>query len=164
MSGGGRRAEVMLSSQLDEAPDAVWARVTSPEGVNHELRPLMRMTVPEGLEDGIVPDRVTLGEPLGRSWVLLFGLVPFDYDDITLVALEPGRRFLERSRMLTQRVWEHERTVEPGDDGGSVVTDRVAWELRLPLPGRLARPMVRSVFRHRHARLRSHHGGRPLTG
>ena len=60
MSGAGRRAEVTLSSQLDDAPDAVWARVTSPEGVNHELRPLLRMTVPEAWRTGSSP----IGSPL----------------------------------------------------------------------------------------------------
>ena len=40
-------------------------------------------------------------------------MIPIDYDDLTLVALEPGRGFHERSRMLSMRVWEHERTLEP---------------------------------------------------
>jgi len=70
------------------------------------------MTVPRGFER-LDPERVELGRPLGRSWVLLFGLIPFDYDEITLVRLEEGRGFLERSQMLTQRTWEHERTLEP---------------------------------------------------
>jgi len=37
--------------------------------------------------------------------------------------------------MLTQRLWEHERTLEPLDGGGCAITDRVAWEPRLPIPG-----------------------------
>ena len=36
------------------------------------------------------------------------------------------------------------------------VTDRVAWEPRLPLPGRLLRPLFGAFFRHRHRRLRRH--------
>ena len=51
-----------------------------------------------------------LGERLFRSWILLFGVLPIDYDDITLVSIEPGRGFHERSSMLSMRVWEHERT------------------------------------------------------
>jgi hypothetical protein len=33
---------------------------------------------------------------------------------------------------------------------------------RLPLPGRLLRPPVAAVFRHRHQQLRRHFGGVPL--
>ena len=37
--------------------------------------------------------------------------------------------------MLSQRLWEHERTIEAGADGGATIADRLAWEPRLPLPG-----------------------------
>jgi len=153
----GRRAVLTASSLLRAAPGVVWKRVTSPAGINQELRPLMRMTVPAGLEEGLDGDAVRVGERLGRSWILLGGVVPFDYDDLRLVELEPGRRFLERSTMLSQRLWEHERTVEPAD-GGCRVTDRVAWEPRLPLPAALLRPLFRGIFRHRHRRLRREFG------
>jgi hypothetical protein len=43
-----------------------------------------------------------------RSWIFALGVVPIDYDDLTFVELEWGRRFLERSPMLTQREWQHE--------------------------------------------------------
>jgi hypothetical protein len=96
---------------------------------------------------------------LGRSWILLFGVLPVDYDDLGLERIDPGRGFLERSTMLSQRLWEHERTIEPLADGGCTVSDRVAWEPRLPLPGRLLRPLFGAFFRHRHRRLRRHFGG-----
>ena len=83
----------------------------SAEGINDELAPLLRMTVPRGLDrldlHGLGPG------PLGRSWLLLFGLIPVDYDQLGLERIEPGRGFLERSTMLSQRLWEHERTIEP---------------------------------------------------
>lgn len=113
--------------------------------------------MPRGLRDRTIDD-VRVGEPAGRSWILLFGLIPVDYDDLRLAELEPGRRFLERSSMCMLRVWEHERIVEPLDEGSSRVTDRLAFELRGPLarvPGsaRLARALVTALFRHRHRRL-----------
>ncbi len=154
-----RRAELRLSSRLQAPPEVVWARVITAEGVNDELRPLLRMTVPRGLGDFGIDD-VEPGRPLGRSWVLLFGLVPFDYDEICLERVESGRGFLERSRMLTQRLWEHERTIEPRE-GGCELSDRVAWEPRLPLPGALLAPLIAAVFRHRHRRLRRRFGGGP---
>ena len=65
------------------------------------------------------PEEIELGVPLGRCWLLLFGLLPFEYDELTLVRLEPGRGFLERSRMLSLRHWEHERTLEPSGRGAA---------------------------------------------
>jgi hypothetical protein len=153
-----RPAEITVASRLGTRPDRVWDRIITPAGINDELRPLMRMTVPRGFER-LDPDQVDLGRPLGRSWVLLFGLIPFDYDEITLVRLEEGRGFLERSQMLTQRTWEHERTLEPTEENGCLLTDRVRWEPRLGLPGAPLRPLFRAVFRHRHSRLRRRFGG-----
>jgi ligand-binding SRPBCC domain-containing protein len=153
-------AEISVSSRLDADPAAVWDRVTTPEGINDEMRPIMRMTVPPGVER-LEPDNVELGERIGRSWVLLFGLIPFDYDDLTLVGLDPGHGFLERSKMLSQRVWEHERRLEPNGQG-CLITDRVRWEPRLGLPGRPLRPLIGFIFRHRHRRLRRQFGGSPV--
>src|SRR4051794_16781987 len=116
----------------------------------------MRMTVPGGGDIDL--DSIEVGRPIGRSWVLLFGLIPIDYDEINVVELESGRGFVERSRMLSQRAWEHARTIEPVA-GGSMIIDRVAWEPRLPIPARALRPLFESIFRHRHRRLRRRFGG-----
>jgi ligand-binding SRPBCC domain-containing protein len=148
-----RPAAFEVSSLVPASPESVWERIITPEGINHELRPWMRMTVPSGVER-LDPESIDLGTPIGRSWVLLFGVLPFEYDDITIVELEPGRRFLERSPMLSQRTWQHERTIEPAE-GGSRVTDRIRMEPRLGLPAAPMRPVFRAVFRHRHRRLRA---------
>jgi hypothetical protein len=150
-----RRAEIALTTELEASAEAVWSRAIEPEGINHELRPLMRMTVPKGAEDfgldNLEPGRI------GRSWIFLFGLIPFDYDDLCIVRVEPGRSFLERSSMLSMRLWEHERTLTSLGEGRCRVEDRLAWEPRLPLPGALLRPLIRAVFKHRHKRLRRLH-------
>ncbi len=153
-----RPAEISVASRLDARPDRVWDRVVTPAGINDEMRPWLRMTIPRGF-DRLDPATVELGKPIGRSWILLFGLLPFDYDEITLVRLEEGRGFLERSSMLSQRTWEHERTLEAVGEGGCLITDRVRWEPRLGLPGTPLRPLFRWFFRHRHRRLRRRFGG-----
>jgi ligand-binding SRPBCC domain-containing protein len=152
-------AEFTISSRLDAPSDAVWERIITPEGINGELMPIFRMTMPQRIR-GLSEEDVVIGERLCRSWILLFGVIPIDYDDVTVMRLDPGRSFLERSPMLSQRLWEHERTLEPRD-GGCLVTDRIRWQPRLPLPPRLLRPLFRAVFRHRHRRLRRHFGGEP---
>jgi ligand-binding SRPBCC domain-containing protein len=155
-----RVAEVEVRSRLDAPPARVWDRIATFEGVNAELRPLLRMTAPRGVE-ALESGDVVLGERMFRSWILLFGVIPFDYDDLTLVRIDPGRGFLERSPMLSMRLWEHERTLEPDDRDGCLVIDRLRFEPRLPLPGALPRPAVGLLFRHRHRRLRAHFGGEP---
>jgi hypothetical protein len=137
--------------------------VVTPGGINDELRPWMRMTVPRPLRGKTIDD-VEPGGRLGRSWLLLFGLIPFDYDDLGLAELGPGFRFLERSTMLSMRSWEHERTIVPAGENACEVTDRVAFELRRTLavvPGLAAgvRAVLRRVFAHRHRRLARHFGG-----
>ena len=139
----------MLSAPAEE----VWARISTPEGVNDEFRPFLRMTFPPEVAS-LDPETVPIGERICRSWVLLFGVLPVDYDDLTLVSVDPPRGFHERSSMLTQRVWEHRRTIEPLGDGACRVTDRLTFEPRLKLPPQLFAPVFRLVFRWRHRRLR----------
>jgi ligand-binding SRPBCC domain-containing protein len=89
--------------------------------------------------------------------VLLFGVLPIDYDDLTLVALEPGRGFHERSRMMSMRVWEHERWLSADGEGCRIV-DRLSFQPRLPGMGPLIERFIRMAFRHRHKRLRRFFG------
>jgi hypothetical protein len=129
-------------------------------GINDEFWPLLRMTAPRRLrEEGLAGVRV--GERICRSWVLLLGVLPVDYDDITLVRLDPPSGFLERSSMLSQRIWEHERTIEALPEG-CVVSDRIGYQPRVPLPDFMFRALYGSIFRYRHRRLRRRFGGRAL--
>jgi ligand-binding SRPBCC domain-containing protein len=153
------RFELTARSRLDAPAERVWEHIATIAGVNDELAPLFRMTHPPGV-DRLDAELGELGEPVFRSWVLLFGLLPVEYDDITIVRLDPGRGFLERSRMATQRVWEHERRIEP-HGGACVLVDRVCHEPRLPFAERLQTALFRRVFHHRHRRLRRRFGGGP---
>jgi len=158
-----REGRVEQRSRLDAPPAAVWERIVRPEGINHELMPLMRMTVPRGI-DALDPASVPVGERLFRSWVLLFGFIPFDYADIGLVRFEPGRGFHERSTMLTQRRTGHagpgSTSARSSPDGdGCLVTDRLRFEPRAAVPVAVARRLVAANFAHRHRRLRSYFGG-----
>ena len=138
------------------ATDVVWERVVTPEGINDEMRPWMTMSMPRGAEN-LTIETIPVGTPVGRAWLRLFGVVPFDYDHLTVAELEPGRRFLERSSMLSMRHWEHERTLTPVA-GGTRVHDRLAFRPRVPVPGlaALLARVVDAFFRHRHQRLLRH--------
>lgn len=141
------------------SPEAVWARAVTPAGINHEMRPWMTMSMPRGL-DGTSLEDVAIGVPLGKAWLRLFGLVPFDYDDLMVESLGPGLQFHENSTMLAFRRWEHVRRVEPAGEN-AVVTDRVTFEPRLPIPGlgALASVILRAFFAHRQRRLAAHFVG-----
>ncbi len=91
---------VEQTSVVAAPADVVWGGAVTEEGINYELRPILRMTMPRRLR-GEAIDTVPVGEPLGRAWILLFGLLPVDYDDLTLAERGPGLRFLESSSMLT---------------------------------------------------------------
>jgi hypothetical protein len=154
---------VRRSSVVPASSRRVWERVTTAEGINDELRPLMRMTTPRGV-DSLDLDAVLPGTLLGRSVLLLGGVLPFDYDDIGIAEIEPGHRFLEVSTMLSMRSWQHERTVVAVDAGSSWVTDTLTFAPRSPLaavPGlpRLLERLVGFLFSHRHRRLARHFAG-----
>jgi ligand-binding SRPBCC domain-containing protein len=146
-----------LTTNVAASTERVWEHATSIEGISFELAPWLAMTVPRGVDANAFSEKLRKGAlPLpsmvGRSWVLLLGVLPFDWDDMGLVEIEPGRRFLERSRMLSLPVWEHERIVLPAG-GGATVTDRLAWETRKLVPRAIARTVVSTIFGHRHRRL-----------
>jgi ligand-binding SRPBCC domain-containing protein len=139
-----------VSSRLPASCDAVWSRVATPKGINDELGPWVRMTVPDGAE---------LREgPLGRSWVLLAGVLPVDYDDINLEWAEPGRGFRERSAMASASAWWHDRTLVALPGGGCRVVDHIRFTPRLGALGGLQAFTFEAMFRWRHRRLRRHFG------
>jgi ligand-binding SRPBCC domain-containing protein len=159
---GSTRGTTVIERQsvVDAPAEDVWRRVVTPEGINDELRPVMTMSIPRGVESMTIDD-VPVGTPIGRSWLRLFGVLPFDYDHLTIVAVQPGQGFQEESTMLSMRRWRHERSVTPDDEGTTIVHDRVTFQLRAGL--RFATPVVAAgigaLFSHRHRRLQRHFAG-----
>ena len=141
---------VELSTFVAAPPDAVWARVSTFAGVNHELGPWLRMTSPDG--GSIDPEEVPIGQRWFRSRLLLLGVLPVDYDDLTFLSVTPGAGFHERSAMLSMRVWEHERTLV-ADGDGTRVTDRLGFVPRLRVATGAQRALVAWTFRRRQRRL-----------
>ncbi len=144
-------------SVVDAPVDQVWPRVVTPEGINDELRPWLTMSMPRGAES-LTVDNVPIGVPIGRAWLRLFGVLPFDYDRLSIAELQPGHSFREESTMMSMRRWRHERSVTPDVDSKAIVSDRITFQLRAPL--RPATPIVaaglRALFGHRHRRLQRH--------
>jgi ligand-binding SRPBCC domain-containing protein len=95
------------------------------------------------------------GVPMFRSWLKLFGVLPVDYSDLTLLSLTPGVGFVEQSRMGSMKLWRHERQIIPLESGCRV-TDTLTFEPRLG--GRLVVAFVARFFAHRHEMLRRYLG------
>src|SRR5262245_11882356 len=112
-------------SHLKASAERVWDHACTFAGINRELRPLLRMTHPARFAV-LTPDVVPLGRVAFRSWLLLLGIIPVEYDDLTLVELQPGRGFYEVSPMLMVREWRHRRTVTP-EAAGCALRDDVAF-------------------------------------
>ncbi len=150
---------VEWTSRLARSADDVWARVTTPAGINDELVPWMRMTVPRAWRGSSLAD-VAPGAQLGRSWILALGFLPIDYDDLAIAAID-DRSFREQSTMFSARSWQHERWVEPDASlAGDMCTlrDRVEfvprrWVTALPGGVGIHRALIDALFRHRHRRL-----------
>lgn len=139
-----------ITSELPAAPAAVWEQVSTMQGVNAELMPLLRMTAPPDKRH-VTFQQVPLKQPLFSSWLLLFGILPFDLHHLQLDEVWEGG-FRENSTSLLQRTWRHERIIVSGGIG-THLTDTITFEPRLPLVGHVILPIVRALFRHRHRQL-----------
>lgn len=154
-----------ITSRLAAPAERVWKAAVSADGINHELAPWLRMTIPRGLERGTTVADAPLGVPLGRSWLLLGRVLPVEYDDLCLAERGPGMRFIERSRLGSARSWRHEREIVALGPEACELTDRLELELRTTLRAiggaMVAERIVRALFRHRHRRLRESWGTVP---
>lgn len=153
--------EFCTSSPLEATRREVWTDISTMPGVNYELGPFVKMTWPR--EHEVLQVDVTSGQVLFRSWLLLFGFLPFDRHALTLERIDDGVGFIEESSSWLQRRWRHERTLIDLPAGGCALEDRLVIEPRL----RVARPVVAFVaerlFEHRHRRLARRFGGGPAA-
>jgi ligand-binding SRPBCC domain-containing protein len=147
-----------FESRLTAPAERVWAWITSIDGISAEMWPYFRMTVPRGLRS-LADVQVTPGRPMFRSWVLLGGVLPIDYSDLTLLEMEPGRGFVEQSPMGSMALWRHERRIvtRPSDPGAVTLVDQLTFRPRMATG--LTRWFIRRVFTNRHRVLRQNLGG-----
>jgi ligand-binding SRPBCC domain-containing protein len=141
-----------IRTRLRSSAAQVWEHASTFAGVNRELWPLVCMTYPPSL-GRLTPETIPLGRTAFRSWVLLLGLVPVEFDDLMLLELEPGRGFSECSRLPTIREWRHRRTITSAGEG-CVVRDEVAFVPRWRYTGPLLAWVYRGIFAWRHSSLR----------
>jgi hypothetical protein len=142
---------VRLTTHLAAPAQDVWDLAVTEAGIDAELRPVLRMRMPRRWR-GRRLDEVPVGEPLGRAWLLLLGVLPVEYDDLMLASVGPGHQFTEESRLLLLSPWRHHRRVTPAP-GGCEVLDELTFRARLRLLTPVVAHVVRALFTHRHRRL-----------
>jgi len=152
--------ELRFESLLAANPKQVWSRVSTMQGVNAELMPIVRMTYPRELSNLDAAPRELLGKVAFKSWLLLFGVLPVDRHSLRLQSVTTGEGFDERSSSWSNRVWNHRRTLISIDDGTHIV-DELAFEPRVALAAPFLRWFVTGIFKHRHRVLCREFGALP---
>ena len=139
-----------FTSTLPVDRATLWLAITSMDGINHEMRPWLTMGAPARVHS-LQDVTLTPGEPLFRSTIKLFGLLPVGHSDLTLLSLTAQQGFVEASPMTGMRSWRHERRLE--DSGtGCTLHDTLLFEPQL-LP-KVTSAIIRAFFRHRRLRRR----------
>jgi ligand-binding SRPBCC domain-containing protein len=144
--------ELQFESELAASREQVWAQISTWSGVNAELYPFFRMSVPAGL-DSLERPAACFGERF-CSWVLLFGMLPVDRHCLRFESVRPGLGFEENSSTWLHRRWRHHRVLTQPAEGGLRVCDTIRYQSRWRPLERLTRPVIAALFRHRHAQLR----------
>jgi hypothetical protein len=120
-----------ITSTLNASPDQVHNDITSMDGVNRELSPLLRMTVNDSrLKNGILPEfDEDSPQFLFSSWILLFGCIPIDLHFLHMNKNVRGKGFVENSNSLLNKKWQHIRVIKKTDNGCKL-TDRIEYTPR----------------------------------
>ena len=147
-----------FESKLRAPSTHVWEWITSVEGISAEMWPFFRMTFPKGIHS-LHDLQITPGDRMFRSYVFLFGVLPIDYSDMTLLELDTGKGFIEQSPMGSMKLWRHERRIVPCSSDPSVVllVDQLTFQPRMAQ--RLVGWFIQHVFHHRHKVLRGNFDG-----
>lgn len=163
-----------VTSTLQISKYQLWDKISCFKGVNSEFYPLLKMTSPDE-NIRITDDMIsTDGKPLFRSILLLFGILPIEYDLLCICDVKKYRYFKERSSMLLMSEWNHdrflidplndtnedqnllERTCESEMNGNApyvMVKDAVSFKPRIPFLGPILKHIVMLLFTYRHYRL-----------
>ena len=174
---------VEVTSILRAPKPRIWESISTFRGVNYELSPFVTMSCPQ--PDTKLSIECITPQPLFRSWLFLFGILPFEFDLIKISSFDEGTGFKERSSMALCSRWNHDRTLESvanletesnaidevalstdevntidiDDRTFTKVVDRLSFRPRFYLLGYLMKYIVKYLFLHRHRRLANLFGG-----
>lgn len=142
-----------FESRLRAPRERIWTWITSVEGISTEIWPIFRMTAPKGVRS-LADVTLQPGVRIFRSHIFLFGVLPIDYSDMTLLELSPGMGFVEQSPMGSMKLWRHERHIAPcpREPDALLLVDQLTFQPRMAK--RLVAWFIHRLFTHRHKVLR----------
>ena len=148
-----------FESKLHAPIETVWEWITSVKGIRAEMWPFFYMTMPKGVRK-LGDIEIIPCTRMFRSYVFLFGFLPIDYSDMTLLEFNDGQGFIEQSPMGSMKLWRHERRISPCPSGSGAVKlmDQLTFQPRMAGP--FVGWFIRRVFIHRHKVLRENLGGK----
>lgn len=140
-----------LATSLPVSPSRLASDLLTMEGVNYELSPILKMTAPKNWAAKPISQWPENCE-LFSSKILLCGVLPVDLHRFKFQSVH-RLGFKESSRSLFNHHWSHERTILVNNTGATV-KDVVLYENKLTFLGCLLLPLYKSLFAHRHKRLK----------
>ncbi len=141
-----------IESKINCTQAALWKHVTQMKNVNYELMPYACMTYPKDRTE-VASEDVPMNTVLMKSVVLLFGFIPIDLHSLKLDKIVYGEAFYENSTTLMHRYWKHTRTLT-SDGEFTLVKDEVRFLPRLAFLGPALLPLMRTIFKNRHKKLK----------
>lgn len=144
-----------IVSVLEVKADRLAKDVLTMEGVNYELSPWLQMSAPEEWQTKPIK-HWPINREIFKSWIRLFGFIPVDLHVFKLIETsEKGIK--ECSSSIINKYWKHDRTILKLD-AVSTVRDSLEFHPRLYFLRFILKPLYKSVFIHRHYRLKQKYG------
>lgn len=141
-----------LEVSLPVDANALSEALLTMNGVNFELGPWLRMSAPAEWGTKPIYEWPTQA-PIFTSRIFFLGFIPIDLHRFRFISVGTSG-FEESSSALLNRVWAHQRSIQPYAEGSKVI-DQVSYEPKSKLLGRILKPIYRATFAHRHKRLKS---------
>ncbi len=104
------------------------------------------MTMPKDIKS-LNDLSITPSQPIFHTRIFLFGILPIDYSDLTLLEIKINEGFAEESPMGSMKLWRHERKILPTAIGSKII-DHLTFQ---PKWGNsIVAWFIRKLFEHRH--------------
>lgn len=142
---------IEITTSLPVSPRLLASDLLTMQGVNFELSPILKMTCPQNWAAKPISQWPENCE-LFTSKILMCGFFPVDLHRFKFQSVH-CMGFKESSRSLFNSHWSHERTILKTNSGAEV-KDVILYENKLGILGYLFMPLYKSVFSHRHKRLK----------
>ena len=136
---------------LPVEPELLKKELFTMSGVNYELAPTVKMSAPEQWVSKSITEW-PVNKEIFTSTISFFGVIPIDRHRFKLLSVSSAG-FVESSSSVFNSVWSHERTITKSGSGANV-KDVVGYQNKISLLGTLLKPFYRSIFTHRHKRLK----------